>query len=63
MSARRYVDEQKEIFYETYDRGVLVRKAVAAAGGTPNWGYRWVGEAGLSAKRRTSRQYSQTEKD
>jgi len=63
MPARRYTDEQKEVFYETYDRGVSVRKAAATAGVSPDKGYRWVGEAGLSAKRRTPRQYSQAEKD
>jgi len=52
MPARRCTDEQKEVFYETYDRGVSVRKAAAAAGVSADWGYRWVGQAGLSASRR-----------
>jgi len=63
MPARRYTDEQKEVIYETYDRGVSVRKAAAIAGVSADWGYRWVGQAGLSAKRRTPRQYSQSEKE
>ncbi len=63
MPARSYTDKQKEVFYETYDRGVSVRKAAAAAGVSPDRGYRWVSEAGLSARRFTPRQYSQEEKD
>jgi len=38
MPARSYTDKQKEVFYETYDRGVSVRKAAAAAGVSPDRG-------------------------
>ncbi len=63
MPARSYTDKQKEVFYEIYDRGVSVRKAAAAAAVSPDRGYRWVSEAGLSARRFTPRQYPQQEKE
>lgn len=62
MAERKYSDEQRQGLLVAVDRGSTVRAAALAVGMSPNAGYRWVKQAGLSTSRSAPRQYSTEEK-
>lgn len=62
MAEQGYSHEQKQAVLAAVDRGSTVRAAALAAGVSPDTGYRWVKQAGLSTSRSSPRQYSDEEK-
>lgn len=63
MAERKYSDEQKQAVLAAVDRGSTVRAAAVVAGVSPNAGYRWVKQAGLSTSRSSPRKYTTEEKE
>lgn len=63
MAERKYSDEQKQAVLAAVDRGSTVRAAAISAGVSPDAGYRWVKQAGLSTSRSSPRKYTAAEKE
>ncbi|PFG33921.1 IS30 family transposase [Sanguibacter antarcticus] len=62
MPARKYTEQQRLAFLALIDRGGSVRAAALAAGVSPDRGYRWMKQAGLSTPRSTQRKHTPEDK-
>jgi len=62
MPARKYTEQQRLAFMALIDRGGSVRAAALAAGVSPDRGYRWMKQVGLSTPRSAQRAYSDEDK-
>lgn len=62
MAARKFSDGQRREFLAIVDRGGTVRAAALAVGVSPNAGYRWMRQSGLSTSRSSQRVYCDAQK-
>ena len=62
MPARKYTEQQRLAFLALIDRGGSVRAAALAVGVSPDRGYRWMKQAGLSTPRSTQRKHTPEDK-
>ncbi len=62
MAERKYDDGQRREVLARVDRGETIRSASLAAGVSPDAGYRWAKQAGLSNPRSSPRSYTAEEK-
>lgn len=63
MAKQKYTAQQREEFFVLIDKGLSVRAASRQVGASPDTGYRWVKQAGLSVRRATPRTYTTAEKE
>ncbi|MGC8513991.1 MAG: helix-turn-helix domain-containing protein, partial [Acidimicrobiales bacterium] len=59
---KQYKAAEREAFFVRLDKGGTVRAVAAELGISPDSAYRWRREAGVSTKRRASREYSAEDK-
>ena len=62
MVERKFSEEQRRELLARVDRGATIRAAAVAIGVSPDAGYRWVRQVGLSNPRSRQRQYSDMDK-
>lgn len=62
MPVRKYTEQQRLVFLALLDRGGSVQAAALSAGVSPDRGYRWMKQAGLSTPRSTQRKHSPEDK-
>ena len=62
MAERKYDEKQRREFLARADRGETIRAAALGVGVSPDAGYRWAKQAGLSNPRSSPRTYTDAEK-